>query len=126
MLRECQDLIAANEHTPLLCTHGSDCTPVRTKETVKASTGEGEWLIQPRLAGEWLIQRLFLRDSEGKLVVLFDNPRRVATKTDWAHCCAYAELAPSPRELGHRGVACYPHVLREGSAGAMTPTHRPT
>ena len=126
LLREYQDLIAANGHMPLLCTDGSDCTLLRTKETVRVSAGELPAAFQQRLPGEWLIQRLFLRDGEGKLTVLFDEPRRMPTKTAWAHYSAYAELAPSPRELGHRGVAHYPHVLRQGSAGAITSTHRPT
>ena len=40
LLREHPDLVAANEHMALLCTCGSDCTPLRTNETVRASTGE--------------------------------------------------------------------------------------
>ena len=120
LLRKYKDLVAANEHWPLLCTYGSDCTP-RTMETVRVSTGELLVAFQQRLPGVWLIQRLCLRDGEGKLPVLFDEPRRMATKTACAHYSAYAELAPSPR-----GVAHFPHVLRKGSAASITSTHRPT
>ena len=76
LLREYQDLITATEHMSLLCTYGSDCTPLRIKDTVRVSTGSLSVTCQQRLPGEWLIQRQFLRDSEGKL-----------TLRGWPSCC---------------------------------------
>ena len=70
---------------PCAMTYGSDCTPEIIHETFTHSFEHLFVRRRGQHSGEYLIQRGFGVDADGKQVVLFVEPRLMASKTAWAH-----------------------------------------
>lgn len=66
--------IAENTELPLLVTYSSDCTPLRTRGVQQTAMGQHRIVYKPRMPGEWLTQRCFVRDSKHYLTCFFDEP----------------------------------------------------
>eukprot|EP00969_Alexandrium_andersonii_P291516 12884745-Alexandrium_andersonii.AAC.1 len=72
---------------------------------MQAKSSELEAIRRQRSPGEWLIQRKFVLTERGQRAVYFAHPRRMGSKSGWAHFQALRELeVGTGREHGLLGV----------------------
>ena len=91
-----------------------DGAPLTTRTRLRFKCGELDVARVQRSTGEWLILRKLVVSDSGKHAVLFGMPRKMHTKTGWAHFAACGELLGTGRQLGHAGVLVEHSVLDRG------------
>lgn len=104
-------LLAEDTEQAVLLVDSCDGTPVTTRRRITKKSADLDIVRSQRLTAEWLIVRKFLLTESGKRAVVFPQPRRMATKTSWAHFSACRETMPTGRELGHTGILVQHSVL---------------
>ena len=95
----------------VLLVDSCDGTPLLTRKRLTSKTQLLDIVRSQRSAGEWLIQRTFLLTESGARAVLFSQPRKMKTKTAWAHFQATRELGMVGRECGLTGLVVQHTVL---------------
>ena len=113
----CTRLLQSNIEDPVLVIYGSDCTPLVTKETFRRCHDGTTVIRRGRRSAEYLIQRLFVKTSDGRNGVIVAPPLRMGCKTVWAHFKAFKDFFDHPRRQGHRGL----EVLFSLSTGPSNP-----
>ena len=97
--------------------YASDCTPFRSRQVFKVARDELHTIRYGTSSKEWLVQRAFLRDTDGNSIVLFEMPRLMVDKTAWSHWQALTELCHLARQEhsgitnSHRVGQSYPRSL---------------
>ena len=107
-------VLAEDQNQALMIVDACDGTPLKTRCRLRFKCGELDVVRQQRSTGEWLILRKFVVSESGKQAVLFGMPRKMDTKTGWAHFAACQELLATGRQLGHAGVLVEHSVLDRG------------
>jgi hypothetical protein len=106
--------LAARCESPVLVQYCSDCTPLQTRQQYRSELDQLKVHRQGKRTGEYLVERLFLCDTDFKPIVMFSEPVKLADKTQWSHLQACRNLFSSAREAGHKGL-CISHHIWDGA-----------
>ena len=99
--------VEEHRHDTLLLQYGSDPTPLSSCQRYTERCETGTVLRKGFASHEYLVQRLFITDSDGSSVCVLDRPWILTSKTAFAHLFASRKFFKSLRELKHQGV----HVI---------------
>jgi hypothetical protein len=114
------DTLLRDEGQAVMIVDSCDGTPLITRNRIREKAGELEVIRRQKSTGEWLILRKFVLTEDGQRAVVFGMPRRMGSKTAWAHFQATRELIGTGRELGHKGLLLNHTVLDRAIQGPVS------
>lgn len=124
-LRErAQRLLRRSSGSALLYWYSNDTTPMVTRRTFHTVVGAHSTWHRARQSCEYVIQRLFLQDSNGQSAAVLVEPQRVTDKTAETHFEMSRHILEYPRSLMTDGILVECNVWDGALFSACDRLHR--
>jgi hypothetical protein len=103
-LREMRTLLLQACGSACLVWYSNDTTPMTTRQTIRNSVGQLQFVQRVRTSGEFVVQRMFVEDAAGRRCVIISEPQRVANKTAVTHFEVFRQVCPYSRSVMTSGI----------------------